>query len=151
MIDFVGNHRVFLDRVRLLVSLGRRPVSLREFLVDGKEPELPPGCSVDVELEAIDMLRHLLPSGATEAERAYRDLVTARGERPTAAELYRLGYPATGLRILAISGCARLKPCAASAPQVTGRFASRLQAESGGDGIHNPSSQQLDPFCVDDS
>jgi superfamily II DNA or RNA helicase/HKD family nuclease len=98
VIDFVGNHRVFLDRVRLLVSLGPRPVSLREFLVDGKEPELPPGCSIDVELEAIDMLRRFLPSGATEVERAYRDLVAARGERPAAGELYRLGYRPGTLR-----------------------------------------------------
>jgi hypothetical protein len=100
VIDFVGNHRIFLDRIRLLVSLGRRPVSLREFLVDGKEPELPPGCSVDVELEAIDMLRRLLPSGATELERVYRDLVAARGERPTAAEVYRLGYRPATLRAM---------------------------------------------------
>jgi superfamily II DNA or RNA helicase/diadenosine tetraphosphate (Ap4A) HIT family hydrolase len=100
VIDFVGNHRVFLDRIRLLVSLGQQRVSLREFLVDGKQPELPAGCSVDVELEAIDMLRRLLPSGATEVERAYRDLVAARDERPTAAELYRLGYRPATLRAM---------------------------------------------------
>jgi len=100
VIDFVGNHGVFLDRVQLLVSLGPRPVSLREFLVERKAPELPAGCSVDVELEAIDMLRRLLPAGATEVERVYRELAEASGERPTAAELYRLGYRPGTLRAM---------------------------------------------------
>jgi SOS-response transcriptional repressor LexA len=83
---------VFLDRVRLLVSLGPGAVSLREFLVDRRMPTLPAGCSVDVELEAIDMLRRFLPAGATEVQRVYRELFAARGERPTAGELFRLGY-----------------------------------------------------------
>jgi superfamily II DNA or RNA helicase/diadenosine tetraphosphate (Ap4A) HIT family hydrolase len=98
VIDFVGNHRVFLDRVRLLVSLGPVAVSLREFLVDGRAPTLPVGCSVDVEFEAIDMLRRLLPAGATEVQRAYRELAASRVERPTAGELYRLGYRPGTLR-----------------------------------------------------
>jgi len=98
VIDFVGNHRVFLDRVRLLVSLGPRPVTLREFLVEGKEPELPEGCSVDVEIAAIDMLRRFLPVGATEVERVYRELEAARGFRPTAGELCRMGYRPGTLR-----------------------------------------------------
>ena len=92
VIDFVGNHRTFLDRVRLLVSLGPAAMSVREFLVDGRAPALPPGCSVDVELEAIDMLRRFLPAGATEVQRAYRELTASRGDRPTAGELFRLGY-----------------------------------------------------------
>ena len=51
-----------------------------EFLVDGRAHGLPPGCSVDVELEAIDMLRRFLPAGATEVQRVYRELFAARGE-----------------------------------------------------------------------
>ena len=98
VIDFVVNHRVFLDRLRLLVTLGPSPVTLREFLVDGRVPELPEGCSVDVELEAIDMLRRFLPSGATEVERAYRELKAARETRPTAGELERMGYRVATLR-----------------------------------------------------
>jgi hypothetical protein len=48
------------------VNLGRSPVTLRECLVDGRAPELPEGYSLNVELDAIDMLRRLLPAGATE-------------------------------------------------------------------------------------
>lgn len=91
VIDFVGNHRVFLDRVRALLALGTmgRQVSLRGFLEQGKEPELPPGCSVQVELEAKELLARLLPRGRSEVERVYRELRQARGRRPTAGELYR--------------------------------------------------------------
>jgi superfamily II DNA or RNA helicase/diadenosine tetraphosphate (Ap4A) HIT family hydrolase/SOS-response transcriptional repressor LexA len=91
VIDFVGNHRVFLDRLRLLLSLGRKPVALRAFLEDQQTVDLPPGCSVEVELEAIEMLRFLLPRGETETIRVYRELKAARGERPTAGELCRMG------------------------------------------------------------
>ncbi|MBN1208210.1 MAG: DEAD/DEAH box helicase family protein [Myxococcaceae bacterium] len=98
VIDFVGNHRVFLDRVRTLLALGRRPLSLRDFLVGGQEPELPAGCSVQVELEVKELLAKLLPSGRTEVERVYRELRDARGRRPTAGELYRMGYRPGTLR-----------------------------------------------------
>ncbi|WP_163989671.1 DEAD/DEAH box helicase family protein [Pyxidicoccus caerfyrddinensis] len=98
VIDFVGNHKVFLDRVRTLLALGRSPVSLRDFLVGGKEPELPPGCAVQVEVEAKDLLQRLLPSGGSEVERIYRELRDARGTRPSVGELYRRGYAPTTLR-----------------------------------------------------
>ncbi|MFY0563686.1 DEAD/DEAH box helicase family protein [Archangium lansingense] len=100
VIDFVGNHRVFLDRVRALLALteaGER-LSLRDFLVDGKEPELPPGCSVQVELEAKDLLAKLLPNGRSEVERVYLELRETWERRPTAGELYRMGYRPSTLR-----------------------------------------------------
>ncbi len=97
VIDFVGNHRVFLDRVRKLLSFGGAQCDLRAFL-EGGEPTLPPGCSVHIELEAIDLLRRLLPSGVNAVERAYRELQAARGERPHIGELYRSGYSPAVLR-----------------------------------------------------
>lgn len=102
VIDFVGNHRVFLDRVRTLLSLGERATILdvERFLEDGKAPGLPPGCSVEIELEAVDLLRKLLPTGGDRLEivRAYEDLRAARGARPTIGELYRLGFNPASLR-----------------------------------------------------
>ncbi|PTL81528.1 DEAD/DEAH box helicase family protein [Vitiosangium sp. GDMCC 1.1324] len=100
VIDFVGNHRVFLDRVRALLALAdaTERLSLRDFLVDGKEPELPPGCSVQVELEAKELLAKLLPNGHGEVERVYRELRAAWERRPTAGELYRMGYRPASLR-----------------------------------------------------
>ena len=99
VIDFVGNHRVFLDRVQTLVSLGAGGVSVRDFIERGKAPEVPPGCTVHVEVEAIDMLRRLLPAGARLAlVLAYRDLREARGRRPSLGEVYRRGLNPRSLK-----------------------------------------------------
>ena len=95
IIDFVGNHRVFLDRVRTLLSLapGKKPTPLHKFLRKGEELELSDGCSVDIELEAIDMLRRLVSTGAKQAlVMAYRELCDSRGTRPSIGELYRMGF-----------------------------------------------------------
>ena len=98
VVDFVGDHPIFLDRVRTLVALGPRPVTLRQLLEEGLVPGLPPGCSLDVEVEALDVLRRLLPTGAREMQRAYRDLRAARGERPTAGQLFRMGWRPSVIR-----------------------------------------------------
>ena len=97
VIDFVGNHRVFLERLRVLVSLSSDPLQSLRALVhsrdgDGHIVGLPPGCSVHIELEAIDMLREFLPDeGDNACVRAYRELRSLRGVRPWPAELVGMG------------------------------------------------------------
>jgi len=94
VVDFVGNHRVFLDRVRALLALAssQPTASLRALLETGGQ-ELPSGCSVELELEAKDLLASLFRvGGADEVERVYRELRATRGARPTAGEMQRVGY-----------------------------------------------------------
>jgi superfamily II DNA or RNA helicase/diadenosine tetraphosphate (Ap4A) HIT family hydrolase len=101
VIDFVGNHRVFLERVRALLSLGdeERAASVRKLLESEAPLELPGGCSVELELEAKELLSRLFNvGGANEVERAYRELRAERGTRPTAGELYRMRYTPATLR-----------------------------------------------------
>lgn len=108
VIDFVGNHRVFLERLRTLLSLGGGaggPGDLRRFLAAAGSEELPEGCSVEVALEAKELLSRLFRAGgADEVERAYRELCIERGadedvsRRPTAGELRRMGYSLRPLR-----------------------------------------------------
>ncbi|NRA30587.1 MAG: DEAD/DEAH box helicase family protein, partial [Parvularculaceae bacterium] len=99
VIDFVGNHRVFLDRVRTLLSLSERPTTLRAFLAGDAEIALPDGCSIDVELEAVQLLEKLLPSGqGSELVRIYRELRAARSIRPHAGELFRMGLNPASVR-----------------------------------------------------
>jgi superfamily II DNA or RNA helicase len=107
VVDFVGNHRMFLERLRALLSIsGESGASaLRELLTRDQLIELPGGCSVDVELEAKELLSKLFRvSGVDEVERAYRELVLERGAdedvslRPTAGELHRMGYLPSRLR-----------------------------------------------------
>src|SRR4029078_8736434 len=46
VLDFVGNYRVFLARVRTLLSLGPESADLRDFLGGQQAARLPPGCSL---------------------------------------------------------------------------------------------------------
>jgi superfamily II DNA or RNA helicase/HKD family nuclease/diadenosine tetraphosphate (Ap4A) HIT family hydrolase/SOS-response transcriptional repressor LexA len=101
VIDFVGNHRVFLQRLRALLSLagGPRPPSVRAFLEGSTPLSLPAGCAVALELEAKTRLLGLLRAGGgSEVERMYRELRAARDVRPRAGELERLGYLPSTLR-----------------------------------------------------
>ena len=94
VIDFVGNHRVFASRMIHLLSLtGERPNwdRIRD-LTNGAPLPLPPGCIVDVQLEAIDLLRSLLPSTKGAAVEAYRSMRDDLGRRPTPSELFFAGY-----------------------------------------------------------
>jgi cold shock CspA family protein/SOS-response transcriptional repressor LexA len=107
VIDFVGNHRIFLERLRALLSLATNETgaSVRAFLEGTGSGELPVGCSVDLELEAKQLLSRLFRvGGVDEVERAYRELALERGTRedptvrPTAGELHRMGYLPSRLR-----------------------------------------------------
>lgn len=100
VIDFVGNHRVFLERLRALLSLaGRETPQLRPLLESDEPIDLPSGCSVELALEAKEILSRMFRgSGADEVEKIYRELTDERDERPTAGELERMGYPPSLLR-----------------------------------------------------
>ena len=90
VIDFVGNHRVFAERMLHLLSLGGKEASwsqLREWL-DGKPPLLPAGCLLDIELACRDVIAQFLPTGASAALEAYRGLRDELGRRPLASELF---------------------------------------------------------------
>jgi superfamily II DNA or RNA helicase/diadenosine tetraphosphate (Ap4A) HIT family hydrolase/SOS-response transcriptional repressor LexA len=95
VIDFVGNHREFLGRLHTLLSLNsKEPQKTLQTLLTAEEPlELPAGCSVDVQLEAKELLQRLYRTGgADEVERVYRQLRATRGHRPSAGELQRMSY-----------------------------------------------------------
>jgi superfamily II DNA or RNA helicase/HKD family nuclease len=93
VIDFVGNHRVFTQRVIHLLSLTRASAGMPELRkwLSGAEPALPPGCLLNVELEAKDVLRHLLPSGNLAVRDEYRALREDLGRRPLMVELFHRG------------------------------------------------------------
>ena len=103
VIDYIGNHRVFLLKPQTLFNLppGDREVfNLIERLQNGTQ-ELPPGCEVTYELEAVDILRSLLRRTATQDEalqRYYEDFRTVHGVRPTAVEAYHDGYNPRSVR-----------------------------------------------------
>ena len=72
VIDYIGNHRVFLLKPQTLFGLpsGDREIfNLLERLRNGTQ-ELPPGCEVTYELEAVDILKSLLRRSADSGRRA---------------------------------------------------------------------------------
>ena len=99
VIDFVGNHRVFASRLVHLLSLTPAATaadatgfSLLKRYLDGREPALPEGCVLDVELEAKELLARFLPTGRAAVEEAYRGMRAELGRRPTPTELLHAHY-----------------------------------------------------------
>jgi len=97
VLDFVGNHRVFLDRLRILaaaIGLDQRQPLAAWLEVAARTGSLQAdnGCNVALELEAVDLLRALLPrTDRNEVVRVFREMRAAREHRPTAGELHGLG------------------------------------------------------------
>lgn len=96
VIDYIGNHRAFLLKPQTLLNLGMGDAVLRETLdrAAAGELDLPPGCEVTYELEAVEILRSLLRSPKDdEALRFfYEDFRERNGARPTASEAFHEGY-----------------------------------------------------------
>ena len=94
VIDFIGNHRSFLVKAQALVLLTGQdgpPGSAIRVLKAGNL-DLPEGCSVELELEAINMLEKLARLSSEDSLLAnYLSLRESHGRRPTAGELFASG------------------------------------------------------------
>lgn len=99
VIDYIGNHRAFLMKLRAMAALAEQeadsPGRLRVLLdeIVGESITLPTGCEVTYELAAIEILRELLrPTGSESAlETFYRDFTERHGVRPNAVETFHAG------------------------------------------------------------
>jgi superfamily II DNA or RNA helicase len=97
VIDYIGNHKTFLKVPALLFpNVGDHVGEVRRALAAWKvgELELPPDCSVEYELEAIEILEKLakplpLPEQTIHWYQSFREI---HGRRPTASEAYHEGY-----------------------------------------------------------
>jgi superfamily II DNA or RNA helicase/diadenosine tetraphosphate (Ap4A) HIT family hydrolase/HKD family nuclease len=100
VIDYIGNHRSFLMKLRSIAALAdinaNSAGALRSVLdnILKKELHLPEGCSVTYELESIRILESLLKPARPEAalEAFYRDFLERHGVRPTAVEAFHEGF-----------------------------------------------------------
>jgi superfamily II DNA or RNA helicase/HKD family nuclease/diadenosine tetraphosphate (Ap4A) HIT family hydrolase len=96
VIDYIGNHRVFLTKARALFDLGSadREVAFALAELDAGTMELPPGCSVTYDLQAIDILRSLLrpDMAGDQLRRYYQEFRESHGSRPLALQTYEDGY-----------------------------------------------------------
>ncbi len=99
VIDYIGNHRIFLTKLRAIASIANVDVSssghIRQLLekLQGDQISLPTGCELTYDLEAIDILRMLVKPASTEnaLEDFYHDFLERHGVRPTASEVFHSG------------------------------------------------------------
>jgi len=102
IIDYIGNHRTFLLKPQTLLGLESSDAAVDRALsaLLAGELELPPGCEVTYDLEAVEILRALLrrPSQEEAIRFFYQDFTERRGDRPRAAEAYHEGYNPRSLR-----------------------------------------------------
>ncbi len=95
VIDYIGNHRIFLTKIRTLLRLnaGDYEVDRALNLLAAGAFKLPPGCEVTYELEAIEIIKSLLRARTPDALRAfYEDFRERHGMRPTATETFHEKY-----------------------------------------------------------
>ena len=95
VIDYIGNHRTFLLKPQTLFALPTGDAHVAALLdrLRMGEAELPAGCEVTYELEAVEILRGLLrdPTGQDVLKYAYQDFRERMGARPTATEMHHEG------------------------------------------------------------
>ena len=94
VVDFIGNHRSFLRKPQALLALTGQdaPPGAALRLLRRGELDLPPGCSVDIKTEALDLLEKVSRIGND--DRLLYEYVMLRdshGHRPTASELFITG------------------------------------------------------------
>lgn len=103
VIDYIGNHRTFLQVPMLLLTAARSgpgQISMALQALERGELELPPGCSVEYELEALNILKGLArPSGIVDQITDwYRSFRALQGHRPLASEAFHEGYKPSSTR-----------------------------------------------------
>lgn len=103
VVDYIGNHKVFLVKPQALFGLGsdRRELARMLDQYESGLLELPEGCSVTYELEAREILRAQVGPTLTAPEALktfYQDFKDREGRRPTAAETLHEGYSPRSVR-----------------------------------------------------
>ncbi len=95
VIDYIGNHRTFLLKPQTLLGLGSSHAELSQALsrLEVGQLDLPPGCEVTYDLEAINVLRGLLKLEEDAAVREWYEVWRgSNNARPTASEAYHEGW-----------------------------------------------------------
>ncbi len=106
VIDYIGNHRNFLVKARTLLATmagsGSSKSDLSTAMAQAKKGELdlPPGCEVTYELEAVNILSGLLGMNRRPDALAtfYKEFREEHGQRPTAIETFHAGFNPRSVR-----------------------------------------------------
>lgn len=103
VIDYIGNHRTFLQKPLTLLAAFGLPTELTPDTLAAMQAgtlELPDGCFVKYETVVIDVLRQLTESRTgTRLRRFYEDFAAQHDRRPEALHAYRAGQDLRGARV----------------------------------------------------
>lgn len=97
VLDFIGNHKSFLNKPQALFEVGHTYAQLGRFArdVEAHRLSLPEGCFVNLDLQLIDFLKSLESPGL---QQEFEGLKDSLGRRPTLSEAYRAGMSITDVR-----------------------------------------------------
>jgi len=97
ILDFIGNHRAFLNKPQALFNIEGNFRALALFARQARDRSLPlpPGCFVNYDLEIIDFLQALAGDGPTVD---YQNLKATLSRRPSLTEYYHSGASLTQMR-----------------------------------------------------
>jgi superfamily II DNA or RNA helicase/HKD family nuclease len=97
VLDFIGNHKGFLNKPQALFNVGSNYRALAEFArkAERNDLSLPAGCFANYDLSIIEFLKQLDAKGIRQEYDALKDSL---GRRPTLTELYRAGVNITQVR-----------------------------------------------------
>jgi len=96
VIDYIGNHRVFLTKARALLQCadGDRDLALKLEQLRSGQVQWPEGCEVTYDLRALDLMAGLLRSTSRgdAIEAYYQDFRERTGQRPKAIDVFHAGF-----------------------------------------------------------
>lgn len=103
VIDYIGNHRIFLTKIKAMFELGNshREVAFMLEQIQAGTAEMPPGCSVTYDLEVIEILRGLIRTSSNvveQLEQFYGEHKATHGVRPLGREVHFEGYNLRSVR-----------------------------------------------------
>jgi SOS-response transcriptional repressor LexA len=91
VIDFIGNHRSFLNKQEVL-GLQDLPSSPSQDSTPTSPPELGDGCYITIDPEVIEFWQELSKQLRNSSSQEFVHLMNHLGHRPRAVEFYRAGY-----------------------------------------------------------
>jgi superfamily II DNA or RNA helicase/SOS-response transcriptional repressor LexA len=99
ILDFIGNHKSFLQKPQALLGIGDTKQEMREYIEKARDGDLdlPKGCFINYDLKVLDFMQQMV-QGSSNIDDTYDYLFSTRGRRPTASEMFQVGCSFNSIR-----------------------------------------------------